>query len=244
MVHKLRDLFERSVRARWVILVTAAVAAVILVVAATPLWTGDDSASASERPTDTPVGTATDTPIPPTATDTPIPPTATDTPIPPTATDTPTNTPTNTPTPLQKPLSQSDFALLNLATSDKVWCGVDNSVSEPWELHVTVTPGTTAGSLKITFRDLDSVTFFIPASESLSVSHTLGGGGTDVDNMVKVEILGGDSGTGAAMVSALARPESPDPFSGDSETDNYCLTGQSASTGDAGVVSANSQIPY
>lgn len=69
------------------------------------------------------------------------------------------------------------------------------------------------------------------------------GGVPGTDDVVKVELTG-DAGTAVAMVSALARPDTDDPFSGDSERDNYCLTGQSASTGDPGIVSADDLIAY
>ena len=115
------------------------------------------------------------------------------------------------------------------------------SPSEPWILRISATAGSSAGFVRITFNDADFVAFPIPANQSFSLTQTLGGV-PGVDDLVKVEITGGSGGV--AMVSALARPDTDDPFSGDSERDNYCLTGQSASTGDAGVVSANSQIPY
>ena len=115
-------------------------------------------------------------------------------------------------------------------------------------MHVSVTPGTTAGFLRITFTggtpsNGDFVAFYIPANQSFSVTQTFGGV-PDVDDLVKVEITGGDAGTGAGIVSALVRTGAVDPFSGDSETDNYCLTGTSASTGDAGVASAHAIINY
>ena len=238
MVHKLRDLFKNSMRARWLFLVTAAFAAVILVVAATPLWTGDDPASASDRPTDTPVETATITDTP-TITNTP---TNTGTPTE-TPTNTPTNTstPTNTPTPLQKPLSQSDSALLDLAAGRKVWCGVA-TLGEPWELHISVAVTGAGGGVKITFDDATSVTFPIPVVSSFSLTQAMGGRPT-VDGLVKVEITAGTGGVG--WVSALARPDATDAFTeGSPLSDNFCIEGLSASTGDDGVASAHSQIPY
>ena len=245
MVHKLRDLFENSIRARWLFLVTAAGAVVILVFTAL-MWAGDDPASASERPTDTPVETNTPTDTP-TITDTPtqtFTPTDTPTNTPTdTPTDTPTNTPTFTPTPLQKPLSQADSALLDLAAGQKVWCGVA-TLGEPWELHVSVTPGTANGGVLITFDDATSVTFLILANNAFSLTQAMGGRPT-VDGLVLVEITAGTGAVG--MVSALARPDSADPFTESTPvSDNYCIAGTSATAGDdgAGVVSANAQIPY
>ena len=246
MVHKLRDLFERSVRARWVVLVTAAFAAVSLVVAATLLWPGGDSASAvgvtfSERPTNTSVATQTPT-ITPTITQTP---TIT---LTPTITQTPTITPTITPTPTpvaQKPLSEADFAVLDdlsAGSPRKVWCGVA-TLGEPWVLHVSVTPGDTVGSLLITFNDTSTRLFPIAAKESFSLTQTMGGR-PGIDDVVKVEVTGTDDDGGVGWVSALARTGAVDAFSGDSATDNYCLEGTAADTGDPGVVSADAQIDY
>ncbi len=251
MIHKLRGLFENSVRARWVVLVTAAFAAVILVVAATPLWTGDASASASDRPTNTPVETATITNTPvdtntPTNTGTP-----TNTP---TNTSTPTNTPTNTPTPLQKPLSEADSALMDDDPAGgptgvrKVWCGVATPLGEPWELHVSATSGTLAGTVKISFNDSPTspttLTFPIQALDSISLTHAMGGR-PGFDDLVMVEITGVVNDGGEGLVTALARPGSADPFTeGSAVSDNYCLGGTSATVGDDGIASAHSQINY
>ena len=125
-----------------------------------------------------------------------------------------------------------------------MWCGVA-TLTEPWELHVSVTPGSGAGGVKITFHDGDSVTFPIPINQSFSLTQAMGGVPT-VDDVVKVEITGGSGGV--AMVSALTRPSSVDPFDEDAdggaaESDNYCLTAQ-ASTGDPGHTSAKAAITY
>ena len=247
MVHKLRDLFESSVRARWVVLVTTAGAVVGLVLTATLLWAGGDSASAvgvtfSARPTNTPVATSTETETP-TETLTPSE-TPTETPTG-TPTETATETPTNTPTPLQKPLSEADSGLLDLAAGRVVWCGVA-TLGEPWELHVSMTPGTDPGAVTITFDDATSVTFLVLALNSFSLTQTMGGR-PSVDGLVKVEITAGTNGVG--WVSALARPGSEDAFdetvgSDPADSDNYCVEGTSATGPDDGVEDADDQIPF
>lgn len=148
------------------------------------------------------------------------------------------------------PPFESDHALLNGATGDKVWCGVKTRV-EPWTLHVSATPGSADGSLKITTRDGDLVSFAMPADSSFSLTHSMGGVPT-VDDLVKIEILDGDAGTKVALVSARARKWSRDPFDeagdtdnpGDAERDNLCLTCQSGTSGDPGCQSAKAEIPY
>ena len=90
----------------------------------------------------------------------------------------------------------------------------------------------------------------MPANSSLSLTQSMGGVPT-VDDLVKIEILGGDAGTKVAMVSASARHQSRDPFdeAGDAVNpspagrDNLCLTCQVA-TGDPGCESAKAEIAY
>lgn len=148
------------------------------------------------------------------------------------------------------PPFESDHALLDGANGDKVYCGVKTRV-EPWTLHVSATPGTDPGFLKLTTRDGDLVSFAMPANSSFSFTHSMGGVPT-VDDLVKIEITGGDTGTKVAMVSARARKWSRDPFDeagdtdnpGPAERDNLCVTCQSGTSGDPGCQSAKGEIGF
>lgn len=154
---------------------------------------------------------------------------------------------------------QADFALAG-GGGEAIYCGVNlDSKGEPWSLHVTAT-ATSDGSFTITFNDGDSVTFFVPANDTVSTTQALGGvpGVTDgvvnegpgIDNVVKIT---GSGGVNVMMASAQAIDGAVDPFdeefgdgsgSGDAEPDNFCISCLSVDTGDSGCDAAGAGFPF
>ena len=115
--------------------------------------------------------------------------------------------------------AQSDHALF--LAPERVYCGVAmiGKQAEPYTLHVSATnPGASPATLTITFGDRDSIGFEVPAHSSFSTTQALGGV-PGVDDVVKITIPGG-----AAMASVQVRAGAKDPFAGDGELDNFCLT--------------------
>jgi len=132
--------------------------------------------------------------------------------------------------------AQSDHALLNNSgvpgpgPDTAIYCGVATigNQGEPYTLHVAATASGTAGTLTITFGDGDGIGFIVPADGSFSTTQELGGvPGTD--DVVKITVAGGVT---AAMASVKVRAGAKDPFPGDGELDNFCLT----TPGDPGTV--------
>ncbi|MBI2913543.1 MAG: hypothetical protein HYY03_06445 [Chloroflexi bacterium] len=115
---------------------------------------------------------------------------------------------------------QSDHALFGSGDT-AIYCGVEQSKAEPWILHVSATAPSSAGTLRITFGDGDSIGFRVAAGGSFSTTQALGGV-PGVDNVVK---LTAESGVTDMMASALVpRGGAKDPFPNDGEKDNFCLT--------------------
>ena len=123
--------------------------------------------------------------------------------------------------------AQSDHALFGPPGDTAIYCGVaPGKGAEPYTLHVSATPdvsGTTTEAnrtLTITFGDTDSITFKVGPNTSFSTTQELGGV-PGVDDVVKIT-------PGAGITSAMAivkvRAGAKDPFSGDGELDNFCLT--------------------
>lgn len=135
---------------------------------------------------------------------------------------------------------QSDHALFSSAAgATAIYCGVKlDQFVEPWTLHVSASAPTVPGLVRITFNDADFIEFAVAGGSSFSTVQGLGGvpGVTDgvvggppgVDDVVKVSASGGVT---LMMVSAKVRARATDPFEGDGETDNFCLT----APGDPGV---------
>ena len=120
-----------------------------------------------------------------------------------------------------KGAGQSDHALFctcSVPADTAIYCGVARN-AEPYTLHVSGTAGA-AGTFSITFQDGDPMGFSVPASSTHSTTHTLGGV-PDVDGLVRITA---DGGVGSMMASVEARPGARDPFGGDNERDNFCVT--------------------
>lgn len=115
---------------------------------------------------------------------------------------------------------QSDHALWGGGDTN-LYCGVRTHI-EPWELHISATTDNSAGggTLAIKFRDGDTISYNIPASSSFSATNTFGGV-PGVDDVVQIAPGGG---VVSALASARANSGARDPFAGDSEKDNFCLT--------------------
>ena len=122
--------------------------------------------------------------------------------------------------------AQSDHALFGPGDT-AIYCGVaPGKGAEPYTLHVSATPdvsGTTTEAnrtLTITFGDTDSITFKVGPNTSFSTTQELGGV-PGVDDVVKITP---GAGITSAMASVKVRAGAKDPFSGDGELDNFCLT--------------------
>jgi len=122
--------------------------------------------------------------------------------------------------------AQSDHALFGPGDT-AIYCGVaPGKGAEPYTLHVSATPdvsGTTTEAnrtLTITFGDTDSITFKVGPNTSFSTTQELGGV-PGVDDVVKITV---GAGITSAMASVKVRAGVKDPFSGDGELDNFCLT--------------------
>jgi len=119
-------------------------------------------------------------------------------------------------------MTQSDMAFVDVGAGEKAYCG---STGEPWMLNIAASSDADGGTVRIKTNDADTVTFAIANNTSFSASFAFGGAddgiteGDQVDNVV--EILG--TGIPSMIVTALATFNSIDPFSGDGETDNYCI---------------------
>ena len=112
---------------------------------------------------------------------------------------------------------QSDHMLLDGSVPEHGYCGVGTKV-EPWELHVAYSPGGSAGTLTIGFRDGSSIPFPVAANSSFSLTQAMGGV-PGVDDLVRIDITGG-----GAWVSARARSGARDPFVEPvAEKDNFCI---------------------
>ena len=116
---------------------------------------------------------------------------------------------------------QSDHMLLASApVLEHGYCGVGKK-AEPWELHVSYSPGGSAGKLTIRFRDDSSVEFPVAANTSFSLTQAMGWV-PGVDDLVRIDIT-----TGGAWVSARARSGAKDPFNeqppATPEKDNFCI---------------------
>jgi len=133
---------------------------------------------------------------------------------------------------------QSDHALLNNSSlpgpDSAVYCGVGKK-AEPWTLYVAASAGSSVGTLTITFRDGDGITFNVPVGGSFSTVQALGGV-PEVDDVVRISVGGGAT---AAMASASVRPGARDPFAGDDEKDNFCIT----TDGPSGLPGATLGVP-
>lgn len=123
--------------------------------------------------------------------------------------------------------NQSDQAILDAGDEDAIFCGVEQKSAEAYTLHVSASA--TEGdnlTLRITFRDGDSIAYPIPNGTSFSVTHALGGV-PDVDDQVKITLEGDTTSTAsdpAALASVKVNGGAKDPFAGDGEADNFCLT--------------------
>ena len=116
---------------------------------------------------------------------------------------------------------QSDHMLLDgnaIPAPEHGYCGVGKKV-EPWQLHVSYSPGGGGGTLTIQFRDGSSIAFPVPSGSSFSLTQAMGGV-PGVDDLVRIDIT-----AGGAWVSALARSGARDPFDEPppAEKDNFCL---------------------
>jgi len=115
---------------------------------------------------------------------------------------------------------QSDHMLIDASAGEHGYCGVGKKV-EPWELHVAYSPGGSAGTLTIGFRDGSSIPFPVAANSSFSLTQAMGGV-PGVDDLVRIDIT-----TGGAWVSARARSGAKDPFNeqppATPEKDNFCI---------------------
>lgn len=141
-------------------------------------------------------------------------------------------------TPVGFVFTQADHGLVDVASSEKGFCG---STGEPWILNIEVADDGSGGSVKLTFNDGDSITYPVAAGSSFSAQFNFGGaddGVTDGDQVDNVVMIEGSGGVTAMVVSAMATHNSVDPFdedddglitdgpedlSGVSETDNYCV---------------------
>lgn len=125
--------------------------------------------------------------------------------------------------------SQSDQGLFGLSPDVKAFCGSDR---EPWELHISGAATSSPGTIKLTYRDSDSITYPVPAGQAFSADYAFGGV-PFVDDTVMIEVSGG---VDAATVTALATGNARDPFDEDddgkagkdvtgvgSEKDNFCV---------------------
>ncbi len=126
---------------------------------------------------------------------------------------------------------RTDHALLcrgSCAVNDDfaIYCGLNLNKNKPYTLHISAsTFGAGSGTVRITFRDGDFITFEVPDGESFSISQALGGV-PGVDDVVKIT---GTGGVETMMVSLYRERGGRDPFDetldgGDAEKDNYCVT--------------------
>ena len=113
---------------------------------------------------------------------------------------------------------QSDHALWGGGDTN-LYCGVSRR-REPWTLHISATTGPSVGTLTLTFRDGDAISYKIPAGSSFSATNAFGGV-PFVDDVVRITPGGG---VVSALASALVSRGARDPFAGDGEKDNFCLT--------------------
>ena len=126
--------------------------------------------------------------------------------------------------------AQSDHALFGPPGDTAIYCGVaPGKGAEPYTLHVSATPAASTATpapteanrtLTITFGDTDSITFKVGPNTSFSTTQELGGV-PGVDDVVKITV---GAGITSAMASVKVRAGVKDPFSGDGELDNFCLT--------------------
>ena len=123
---------------------------------------------------------------------------------------------------------KTDHALLcrgSCGGDTAIYCGL-RKAGKPYNLHISAsTFGAGAGTVRITFRDGDFITFEVPDGESFSITQALGGV-PGVDDVVKITATGGVE---TMMVSLHAKKGGKDPFDeeldgGDAEKDNFCLT--------------------
>jgi hypothetical protein len=122
----------------------------------------------------------------------------------------------------RKGAGQSDHALFctcSVPADTAIYCGVRRG-AEPYTLHVSGTAAASPGTFSITFQDGDPMGFSVPADSTHSTTHTLGGV-PGVDNLVRIT---GTGGVGSMMASVQARSGARDPFGGDDERDNFCVT--------------------
>ena len=107
-----------------------------------------------------------------------------------------------------------------------IYCGLEKA-GKPYNLHISGSTfgGTGVGTVTITFLDTDLITFNVPAGDSFSMTHALGGV-PGVDDVVKITAT---DGVETIMASLHAKKGGKDPFDeeldgGDAEKDNFCLT--------------------
>ena len=107
-----------------------------------------------------------------------------------------------------------------------IYCGLNLDKKRPYTLHISAsTFGAGSGTVRITFRDTDLITFEVPDGESFSITQALGGV-PGVDDVVKIT---GTGGVETMMVSLYREKGGRDPFDetldgGDAEKDNFCVT--------------------
>jgi len=87
--------------------------------------------------------------------------------------------------------SQSDHALLDASVPEHVHCGVGHH-PEGYTLHFAASSAI-AATLTITFGDLSTIQFLIPAGQSFSTTQELGGVPT-VDDLVRINLSSGGYG--------------------------------------------------
>ena len=132
---------------------------------------------------------------------------------------------------------QSDHMLIDASAGEHGYCGVGKKV-EPWELHVAYSPGGSAGTLTIGFRDGSSIPFPVAANSSFSLTQAMGGV-PGVDDLVRIDITGG-----GAWASARVRSGARDPFLEPvAEKDNFCINIPAEQAPDAVSVTLPGSLP-
>ena len=136
------------------------------------------------------------------------------------------------------PDGQSDHMLIAFFAGEHGYCGVGTPTGEPWEFHVSYSPGGSLGTLTIGFRDGSAIPFPVAANTSFSLTQAMGGV-PGVDDLVRIDIT-----AGGAWVSARARSGARDPFTEPvAERDNFCINIPTEQAADAVGVTLPGTLP-
>ena len=132
--------------------------------------------------------------------------------------------------------NRSDHALFFTGSTPPdtaIYCGVrqEGKKGKAYTLHISGTASDADGTFVITFLDEDPMGFLVPQGSTYSTTHALGGVPT-VDTTVRITATGG---VHSIMASVLAEEGAKDPFVGDGEKDNFCVTINASGTDNNGL---------